>query len=157
MKKIYLLMFSSAVFLVFATGVSAQHRAKPPVNNTDWVGRYEYTYTEPANAGGSVPVIEYVLIVSKKNDSLIARLTADGYQANDDYQYTAKATGNQLNFYFSKVLNLMGGESRRDRRLVKGKLSGTLVISTLRGRTKYVLKSETLFGSKFAPVFKKKS
>lgn len=134
---------------------SAQHPVKTSVNNTDWVGRYEYTYTEPATQGGWVPVIEYVLIVSKKGDSLIARLTADGYQSDDDYQYTAKATGNQLNLYFSIHLNL-AGEPKLSKRSNKGQLSGTLVRSTIRGRTKYVLKSETLFGSKFSPVFKKK-
>lgn len=157
MKKIYLLTVSSVVFLVFALSAAAQRPVKTSVNNADWTGRYEYTYTESANAGGFASVIEYVLIVSRTGDSLVARLTADGTQSNDDYRYTAKAVGNRLNLYLSKVLNLGDGEPKTGRRFVKGKLSEVLVRSTTRGQTKYVLKSETFFGSKFAPVFKKKS
>jgi len=157
MKKLFCLQM--LLFLSFSPiAVKSQTNTKTDSSTSkNWAGRYTYTYTEPATQGGSVPVIEYVLIVSQKGDSLIARLTEDGYQSlGYDYRYTAKATGDHLNLYFSKVLNLEG-EPMPDKRLIEGKLSGTLVRTTIRGRTKYVFKSETLFGSKFSPFFKKKS
>lgn len=156
MKKIRSLLFCLAIFLLAVIGISAQKHIQTSKNNDDWVGKYTYTYTEPANAGGFAPVIEYVLIVSEKGGSLVASLTADGTQSNDDYRYTAKAAGNQLNLYLSKHLDL-DGEPKPGRRVIKGQLSGTLIKSTIRGRTRYVFRSETLFGSRFAPVFKKKS
>ncbi len=157
MKKLFCLQM--LLFLsFFPVAVKSQTNTKTDSSaSKNWVGKYTYTYTEPATQGGWVPVIEYVLIVSQAGDSLIARLTADGYQSNDDYRYTAKAVGNRLNLYLSKVLNLDDGEPKLGRRFVKGKLSEVLVKSTIRGRTKYVFRSETLFGSKFSPVFKKKS
>ena len=157
MKKLFclqMLLFLGFLPVVVKSQINTKMDSSASKN---WVGKYTYTYTEPATQGGWVPVIEYVLIVSLKGDSLIARLTEDGTQSlGYDYRYTAKVVGNQLNLYFSKVLNLEG-EPMPGRRLIKGKLSGTLVRSTIRGRTKYVFKSETLFGSKFSPVFKKKS
>jgi hypothetical protein len=144
MKKIRflsVLLNSAVIFLLLATGVSAQQQTKPQMSNADWVGEYKYTYTEGKTEGGDVPVIEYLLVVSVKGDSLAAHFTVDGYQAYDDYSYMAKAAGNQLNLYFLKNLGDpdMGGTGGK--RLKKGQLVGTLVKTTVRGKSKYQYKN----------------
>lgn len=109
-------------------------------NSKNWVGEYKYTYTEGKTEGGWVPVVEYLLVVSKKGDSLIAHFTVDGYQANDNYSYTAKASGNQLNLYFLKDLGDADMKAVGSRRLKKGRMVGTLVKTTVRGKARYQYK-----------------
>ncbi len=143
MKKIRflsVLLNSAVICLLLATGVSAQRQTKSPMNNDDWVGEYKYTYTEGKTESGDVPVVEYLLVVSKKGDSLVAHFTVDGYQAYDDYSYTAKVAGNQLNLYFLKDLGDpdVGGTGKR---LRKGQMVGTLVKTTVRGKTRYQYKN----------------
>ena len=140
MKNLRSLMFCLAAFLLFVIDISAQRSVQTSIANDDWVGKYEYTYTEGKTAGGWVPVIEYVLIVSREGDSLVARFTADGYQTYHDYAYTAKANGSQLDFYFLRDLN-DGDVSGIKRRFKKGQLVGSLVKITSRGKTRYMCKN----------------
>lgn len=129
-------MFCLTASLLLAVNVSAQQQVKRAITDGDWVGKYEYTYTEGKTAGGSVPVIEYALIVSRKGDSLAAHFTADGYQTYHDYAYTAKANGNRLDLYFLKDLTDADTSSTKKRQK-KGQLVGSLVKTTSRGKTKY--------------------
>lgn len=139
MKKLTLFMFCSTVLLLLAINIQAQRQVKRSTTDADWVGKYEYTYTEGKTAGGSVPVIEYALIVSREGDSLSAHFTADGYQTYHDYACTAKATGNQLDLYFLRDLNDADTPGTK-RRFKKGQLIGSLVQTTSRGKTKYKYK-----------------
>lgn len=154
MKKIRSLLFCSAAFLLLAASVSAQRQIKLQITDGDWVGEYKYTYTEGKTEGGSVPIIEYQIVVSAKGDSLTAQFTADGYQSNTNYSCTAKATGNQLDLYFLKDLNDTGMDGRIGR-LKKGQLIGSLVRTTVRGRIKYIFKDKIFFNPKYPPAFKK--
>lgn len=154
MKKINSLLFCLCFLVLSATAASAQRQTKSPTSNDDWVGEYEYTYTEGKTAGGAVPVIEYRIVVSAKGDSLAARFTADGYQSNSNYSCTAKAAGNQLNIYFLKDLNDTDTEERTGR-LRKGQPVGSLVRTTVRGRTRYIFRDKIFFNPKYPPTFKK--
>ena len=102
MKRAKSLWLYSAILILLATVVSAQRPAKSANNKDDWVGKYAYTYTEPANGGSYAPVIEYLLIIAREGSTLTAHFTADGTQTNDDYTYTTKIKGNQMDFYFLK-------------------------------------------------------
>lgn len=154
MKKISYVLFCLCFLVLSATAVSAQRQTKSQMNNDDWVGEYKYTYTEGKTEGGDVPVIEYLLVVSKKGDALVAHFTVDGYQAYDDYSYTAKANGNQLNLYFLKDLRSadMPGMNRH---LKRGQLMGSLSKNTVRGKSRYSFKDNIFFNPQRPPVFKK--
>lgn len=144
MKKIRFLLVllnSAIICLLLAAGVSAQRQTISPMNNDDWVGEYSYTYTEGKTEGGDVPVVDYLLVVSAKGDSLIAHFTVDGYQAYNDYSYTAKANGNQLDLYFLKDLGDPDMQGTSGKRLRKGQMVGSLVKITVRGKTKYQYKN----------------
>ena len=103
-KLLYLQLLLVLIFLPAA--VKSQSGKKADSSDLkNWIGKYEYTYTESKTVGGSVPVIEYRIVVSAKGDSPVAQFAADGYQSNNNYSCTAKATGNQLDLYFLKDLN----------------------------------------------------
>lgn len=176
--KIFLTAF---LFLTCATGIYSQRTAKKPAEtklksksgsvrsaavnagvpaqengavSDTWVGKYAYTYTEPASAGSFAPVIEYLLIVAREGDSLTTHFTADGSQTNDDYTYTTKIKGNQLNFYFLKDLrpaDMRVGHKKR------GQFMGSLIKTTVRGKTRYQFKDDIHFSPQHPPVFKRKS
>lgn len=154
MRKINSMLFCLCFLVLAATAVLAQRQIKSPTSNDDWVGEYKHTYMEGKSEGGSVPVIEYQIIVFAKGASLAARFTADGYQSNDNYSCTAKASGNQLNLYFLKDLNDPDMEGRIGR-LKKGQFVGSLVKTTVRGRTKYIFKDKVFFNLKYPPTFRK--
>jgi len=156
-KKIRLLLICLTVFLSTAAAVSAQQAVKAQATESDWLGTYEYEEVEERNpSSGYVDSITYTVIVSRKGSSIVARFTADGHMANDDYECTVKATGNQLDLYYAKDLRSSDAPGL-DRHLKKGKLFGSLVrITATRGRTKYIYKDTVFFNPKRPPVFKKK-
>lgn len=150
-------IFCSTALLLLVIDTSAQQQVKRAITDGDWVGNYEYTYTEGKTAGGSVPTIEYLLIVSREGDSMVAHFTADGYQTYHDYTCTAKANGNRLDFYFLRDLN-DADTSGTKRRLKKGRLVGSLVKTVIRGKVKYRYKDgayEISFGAQNPVYFKK--
>lgn len=148
------MMFCLTIILLPGIDVSAQKQREPSKHTDDWVGKYDYTYVEPKTQGGYVPVIEYVLIVSKKGDTLTAHFTADGTQTNDDYTYTAKIKGNQLDFYFLKDLRPADVQIGH---MKKGQFMGSLIKTTVRGKTVYNFKDDINFSPQHPPVLKKKS
>lgn len=153
MKK--LLCLQILLFLSFLpVAVNSQTIKKADSDLKNWIGKYAYTYAESINVGGSVPTIEYQIVVSAKGDALDAEFTADGYQSNTNYYCTVKAAGNQLDLYFLKDLNDPDME-RRIGRLKRGQLVGSLVKTTVRGRTKYIFKDKVFFNPKYPPTFKK--
>jgi hypothetical protein len=104
-EKIRLLLICLTVFLSAAAAVSAQQQVKTANNNDEWVGKYAYTYTEPANNGGGfAPVVEYLLSVSREGDSLTAHFTADGTQTYDDFVYTTKIKRQSVGLLFFERL-----------------------------------------------------
>ena len=154
MRKISRWLFVPGFLVLIATAVSAQSQTKLPVNNNYRIGEYNYASAEPETAGGSVLVIEYRIVVSVKGDSLVARFTADGYQSNADYSCSAKAVGNRLDPYFLKDLSDTGMQQINSR-LRKGRLTGSLLETTVRGRARYLFKNKINFNPKQLPVFKK--
>jgi hypothetical protein len=156
MKKTRVIIFCLGVLLLFTIATSAQKQAKAQLTGSDWLGTYEYVEVEPRNpSSGYVDSITYTVIVSRKGGSIVARFTADGHMANDDYECTVKASGNQLDLYYAK--DLRGPDAPgRDMHLKKGKLFGSLIKTTARGRTKYLYKDNIFFNPKRPPVFKKK-
>ncbi len=158
MRRMNFMLVCLCLLVLSVTAVSAQKQREPPMSISDWVGEYRYIYKEGKTEGGWVPVVEYLLAVSAKEDSLVAHFTVDGYQANDNYSYTAKATGNQLFLYFLKDLGDSDTEGLGRRRLKKGQLVGTLVKTTVRGKAKYQYKNgayEISFGPQNPVYFKK--
>jgi hypothetical protein len=157
MRKTRVIIFCLSILLLFATAASAQKQAKAPLTESDWLGTYEYEQVEPRNpSSGYVDSITYTVIVSRKGGSIVARFTADGHMANDDYECTVKADGNQLDLYYAKDLRSSDAPGL-DRHLKKGKLFSSLVRATAaRGRTKYIYKDTVFFNPKYPPAFKKK-
>lgn len=159
MKKIICLQL---LLFLLSLSVAVKSQTNKNADSPDlknWVGEYKYTYTEGKTEGGAVPVIEYVLVVSAKGDSLVAHFTVDGYQAYDDYSFTAKANGNQLNLYFLKDLGDPDIKGTGGKRLRKGQLVGSLVKTTVRGKSRYQYKNgayEISFRPR-NPVYFKKS
>lgn len=156
MKKIFC---SQIIFILFLTlGVNSQALKNP--NNADllvWSGRYTYTYTEGRTQGGWVPVIEYVIDVTKEGESLVAHVTADGYQSNENFICTAKISGNRLNLYFLK--DMRDAESYDGvNNMRRGQLVGSLNKSTVRGRIRYDYRDGALIlrGIMKTPLYFKK-
>ncbi len=158
MKKLICLQ---VLLFLLCLPIAAKSQTNKSAASSDvkyWVGEYKHTYTEGKTEGGDVPVIEYLLVVSEKAGSLVAHFTVDGYQAYDDYLYTAKANGSQLNLYFLKDLRNSDMERTGGKRLRKGQMVGTLVKITVRGKARYQYKNgayEISFGPKNPVYFKK--
>ena len=151
--SLYLLIF---LFLGIAGVVPAQNNSSSQMEEADWVGTYEYEQVFSRNSNsGYADSIQYTLIISQQGELSSARFTADGVQISSNYECTVKTFGNRLEIYFLKDLSAddvpeSGG------RLRKGELVGSLIRTTVRGRSKYIFKDKIYFGSKFSPIFKKK-
>lgn len=157
MRKIRLLLVCLTVFFSSAAAVLAQQPVKAQTTEADWIGTYGYEQVLERNPNsGYADTIEFTIVVSKKGNSLVARFTASGYQADDDYQYTAKAVGNQLDFYFLKDLR-NADMAGMDRHLKKGQLMGSLSKTTVRGKARYSFRDNIFFNRRRPPIFKKKS
>lgn len=128
------MLFCLCFSVLSATLAPAQRQTKSPASNDDRAGEYKYAHTEGETGGGAIPVIEYRIVVSAKGDSSDALFTVDGCQANNNYSYTAKVIGNQLNLYFPKDLGDTDTEAVRGRRLNKGRLVSTLVKTSVGGK-----------------------
>lgn len=157
MRKIRLLFVCLTVFLSTAAVASAQQPVKAQTTESDWIGTYGYTQVFDRNSSsGYADTVEFTIVVSKKGNSLVARFTASGYQADDDYEYTAKVAGNQLDLYFlkdSRSADMAG----MDRHLKKRQLMGSLYKTTVRGKAQYVFRDKIFFNPRRPPAFKKKS
>ena len=157
MKNLRLLMICLTVLFSAAAAVSAQQPVKAQTTEADWIGTYGYEQVLERNPNsGYADTIEFTIVVSKKGNSLVARFTASGYQSDDDYEYTAKAVGNQLDFYYLRDLR-DADMSGVNRRLKRGQLMGSLSKTTVRGKVRYNFKDNIFFNPRRPPVFKKKS
>lgn len=157
MRRIRLLLVCLTVLFSSAAAVSAQQPVKSQTTEADWIGTYGYEQGFERNPNsGYADTIEFTIVVSKKGNSLVARFTAEGYQADDDYEYTTKVAGNQLDLYFLKDLR-NADMSGMDRHLKRGQLMGLLSKTTVRGKARYSFRDKIFFNPRRPPVFKKKS
>ena len=105
----------------------------------DWVGGYEFFDAErggPKNQPGNF--VTYTLIISEKEDLLVARFTADGTQISDDYECRVETTTDSVKVFFVKDVG--GTEEGKAIPLKNADLMFTLTKTVVGKKNRYLFR-----------------